>query len=324
MIPRPHTCTSTAQAAVLLSAILALSACGSGGDDTGSDNSATAQPAAYVGFFYNTAARTGGFVAAELTPGSTSLTGTWNFTQDEAESTVLCGAGDITLQRSGQQFEGSFVSADTDTGCGFDHGAVMTLQGSSSTDDLQLTGNYSAANAGGSNISGGSGQFDVWKNGPQTLQTCTGVAVVPATTTHVAATVTQVLAGYLDGSVIWGVAKTQNFDPTTGALHSDCTTDANVIGLRNAATGAVEFKWIATGRTGTTCTTTTANDTAHFAGSYSGSGLSASATAVSGDALTWSMTCTSGPVASAAGDSKGVLSAARRELQAQAARILQR
>lgn len=273
--------------AVAMAISLSLTACGGGGasdsttttgsgasDTSGStgstgDSSSSSSPQPYVGFFYNNTLRTGGWVEATLAADAARITGPWNFTQDEAESTVLCGAGtDVVLTRSGTNHSGTFSSVDTDAGCGFDAGYVFSLNGSHDSSVSHLSGIYSVANTSTQGV------YEVWLNGPDELVTCTGTSYLPADSSTPAATVNAVAAFYVGTQVLWGQAGIQNRNQTTGSPIS-CLTESQLIGKRDAATGTVEMKMILTGKTGAECTGT-ASGSLHLGGTYSSaSGLSA-------------------------------------------------
>jgi hypothetical protein len=58
------------------------------------------------------------------------------------DSTLICGAGEITGTRNGNNIEYTFTSNDPDPGCGFDRGWVFTFRGTLSPDERILQGNW--------------------------------------------------------------------------------------------------------------------------------------------------------------------------------------
>lgn len=88
-----------------------------------------------------------------------------NLTQMAGDSRVLCGAGDFSGAREGDQLRASFVSRDLDRGCGFDHGGIFTITATIGLDDLHVAGDYFAKNADGSSLREAPGVFEVWAEG---------------------------------------------------------------------------------------------------------------------------------------------------------------
>lgn len=295
-----HTLFARASLAVAVALSLSLAACGGGGGssdsgaaaDSGSSNTpggggtpggtaSNPTPQSYVGFFYNTSVRTGGWVGADLMVESSRITGVWEFTQDDDESTVLCGAGsDLLLTRTGTNYAGTFTSADGNVGCGFDAGWVFSLGGSSNGDASHLSGTYGVAG------NGTQGVYDAWLNGPDELITCNGTGHVPADGRTPESTVQGVAAFYLGTQVLWGQLGVQNLDIDTGAPIA-CVTEGKMLGKRDTVTGAIEMKVIFTGRTGAECSATSGGSS-YFEGAYS----SASGLNVAESATTQPLTLT--------------------------------
>jgi hypothetical protein len=323
--------------AVLMSTV-ALVACGGGGDEGATASAAAPSPApspaptpaptptptpaptpapstpsVYVGFFYNFGIQAGGTVGSSLTLSNSQVNGFWDFTQDDAEATVLCGAGTGDMARSGNGFSGTFVSDDPDPGCGFDRNAIVSLTGNIDTSDSHLFGSYGAANSGGSTMIPASGAFEVWKSGTLPLRTCTGTMSIPASSSNVAATTTMVWAGYLGTQVFWGAVGVVNVDRNTGAPIA-CVTNGTLVGYRNPSTGELEAKLNLTDRTGSACETTSASVAAVYTGTSSGLTLSGSS---AGEAP-WSLTCETTVTPSAVSSAAKALQAAKQTLASSA------
>lgn len=59
---------------------------------------------------------------------------------------TICGAGDFSGNKEGSNIEFTFVSQDTDTGCGFDHGNLNTFNVTISPNGEILSGGYTIDN----------------------------------------------------------------------------------------------------------------------------------------------------------------------------------
>lgn len=117
-----------------------------------------------AGVFYNLHpnVRAGGPATLSDLAGST---GHLNLTEMAGDSRALCGAGDFSGEREGDQLLAAFVSRDLDRGCGFDHGGIFTITATVGLDDLHVAGDYSARNADGSSLTEAPGVFEVWADG---------------------------------------------------------------------------------------------------------------------------------------------------------------
>ncbi|NTU81971.1 MAG: hypothetical protein HGA45_21770 [Chloroflexales bacterium] len=117
-----------------------------------------------TGVFYNLhpSVRAGGMATLSDLAGDR---GHLNLTQLTGDSMVLCGAGDFSGAREGQQLRASFVSRDLDRGCGFDHGGIFTITATVGLDERHAAGDYAARNAGGSLFIEAPGVFEVWADG---------------------------------------------------------------------------------------------------------------------------------------------------------------
>jgi len=123
-----------------------------------------------IGVFYNQhpSVRAGGPATLGDLAGDA---GYLDFTQMAGDSRVICGAGDFSGTRAGEQLLASFVSRDLDRGCGFDHGGIFTITATVGLDDLHVAGDYVAKNADGSSMIESTGIFEVWANGTAPLTT---------------------------------------------------------------------------------------------------------------------------------------------------------
>ena len=81
----------------------------------------------FSGPFTNTTFNLSGNVIIDMVINDdNSLTGYVNFT-NYPDVTTLCGAGNFTGTKSGNNLEFSFISDDPDSGCGFDKGLKFDL-----------------------------------------------------------------------------------------------------------------------------------------------------------------------------------------------------
>lgn len=74
-----------------------------------------------------------------------SVTGTLDAT-GLPNGRTICGAGELTGTKTGNQIEFTFTSFDNDPGCGFDHGLVNTSTAVLSPDERVLSGSYTIDN----------------------------------------------------------------------------------------------------------------------------------------------------------------------------------
>jgi hypothetical protein len=103
----------------------------------------------YAGRFLNTTVNRGGRMSMEIAIGQQIVYGYVNATNDAGQS-PLCGAGFFTgyTKLDGTR-EVSFISEDSDPGCGFDHGLRNILQIVFAPDQRTLTGTYTVGISGG-------------------------------------------------------------------------------------------------------------------------------------------------------------------------------
>jgi len=124
------------------------------------------------GIFYNIECRSGGNVTLTDTVFQADRVSAFmNFTQRPEEPRVLCGAGNLNGTKNDNRINATFISEDTDPGCGFDHNSIFTITGSAEPDTLHFWGDYSPKNANGSTINEGAGVFEFWQDGqkPESL-----------------------------------------------------------------------------------------------------------------------------------------------------------
>jgi hypothetical protein len=82
----------------------------------------------YAGWFFNQQAGISGTLTLDLASGERVIFGKMNFS-GQPGGTTLCGAGTLTGARGiDNRLEWSFVSPDTDPGCGFDRGLRFVIE----------------------------------------------------------------------------------------------------------------------------------------------------------------------------------------------------
>ena len=99
----------------------------------------------YGGVFNNTIFNAGGSVLIDMNVNGNSLSGYINFTGQPGPG-FLCGAGNFTGTRSGNNFTISFTSNDPDPDCGSTHGLRFTVSGTFSGNRI-INGTYSVSNS---------------------------------------------------------------------------------------------------------------------------------------------------------------------------------
>lgn len=291
-------------------ALLLLAGCGGGSDETPAsvtppsspppaDNSPAPAPTlsrapvdgAYEGYFYNIGAKAGGTVVASFaSTDATAFAGPWNFTGDADVAVTLCGAGPTQFSLGATQAAGQFTSNDTDTGCGFDHGAIFTLDGVVRAAGASLDGGYGARNAQGSSIGEGQGIYEIWRRGSIPVLSCTGEATRPAGNGWVAVRLPLTMSWTLGQRMLHGRFAVPNVVPTTGVV-VDCRTEFSATGARDPLTGAIEYRLADLGRTGSQCSSTTGPDSI-LRGLWQGEGrFSATGVTGTGPQLTISVSC---------------------------------
>ncbi len=82
----------------------------------------------FAGPFQNTTLGIGGSVILDMTISTTAVSGSINFTNDP-DVGALCGAGSFNGTRSGDSFQFTFTSHDSDPGCGIVENTVFSVSG---------------------------------------------------------------------------------------------------------------------------------------------------------------------------------------------------
>lgn len=85
-------------------------------------------PIRFAGPFENTTLKLGGTVIIDMNISPTSVSGYINFTNDPDVGN-LCGAGSFSGSRTGDNFQFTFTSSDSDPGCGVAYGTTFNVSG---------------------------------------------------------------------------------------------------------------------------------------------------------------------------------------------------
>ncbi len=102
----------------------------------------------YAGPFLNTSLGLGGSVLINMEVEPTTVSGSINFTDGPNVSGVLCGAGNFSGSRNGDNFNFSFTSNDPEPGCGITNGLVFNVNGTISGNDI-INGTFTVDNGQG-------------------------------------------------------------------------------------------------------------------------------------------------------------------------------
>jgi hypothetical protein len=114
------------------------------------------------GVVYGVQSGTGGAVVVSLRRDGDALEGVMNISAFPDASRALCGAGPFVASRDATPFTLSFVSQDSDPGCGFDHAAVYTGTATLDPDETRLWGELAIVNAGNSTLVPDRVRYEVW------------------------------------------------------------------------------------------------------------------------------------------------------------------
>ncbi len=101
----------------------------------------------YAGPFLNTSLGVGGSVIIDMQVEPTTVSGYINFTDGPDVAGVLCGAGNFSGQRSGNNFSFSFISDDPEPGCHITDGLVFNINGTLSNNEI-INGSFSVPSNG--------------------------------------------------------------------------------------------------------------------------------------------------------------------------------
>jgi hypothetical protein len=91
-----------------------------------------------------------------------TLEGLMNISAFPSAGRALCGAGPFVASRATIPFTLSFISQDTDPGCGFDHAAVYSGTATLDHDETRLWGELAITNAGSSTLAPDRVRYEVW------------------------------------------------------------------------------------------------------------------------------------------------------------------
>lgn len=102
----------------------------------------------FYGIFTNTTVNLGGTVTIDIAIGTNTVSGYIDFTEYPGTS-ALCGAGNFTGTRNGDQVEFSFYANDPDPGCSWQRDQYFRINALLSENNMRMNGTYYAGNQQG-------------------------------------------------------------------------------------------------------------------------------------------------------------------------------